>query len=174
MRGMRAVSFLSTEEGKFGAELTDAAGGEGTGIETGGDFAGETDEGGGDWKNWRVLKQATALLEPGEVQCRMADEPAAGFAQSRAILYLDWGGLLQAAAAGAAIQCERSLFLVRRPFGGISIGNLARKTGPCHLLTAFSPKNIFLCNRGVSGEQIVSAASSNSAPNEIANRRRFG
>ena len=66
MRGMRAVSFLSTEEGKFGAELTDAAGGEGTGIETGGHFGRETDEGGGDWKNWRESRPWSAGFEAGD------------------------------------------------------------------------------------------------------------
>ena len=89
-----------------------------------------------------VLKQATALLESGEAPYRMADEPAAGFAQSHAILYLNRAVSLQAAAAGAPSQYARSLFWIRlrRPSGGISIGNLARKTGRCHLLSAFSPK----------------------------------
>jgi hypothetical protein len=74
----------------------------------------------------------------------MADEAAAGFAQSRAILYLDWAVALQAVAAAAASQCERFLFLVRlgRPLGEISVGNFARKTGRCHPLSSFHPKNL--------------------------------
>ena len=52
MRGMRAVSFLSPEESKFGAAVTDTGAGGGTGIETVGGFGGETDEGSDDWKNW--------------------------------------------------------------------------------------------------------------------------
>ena len=123
-----------------------------------------------------VLKQAAALLESGEAPYRMADEAAAGFAQSHAILYLERVVSLQAAEAWAASQCEQSLFLIRsgRPSGGISIGNLARKTGPCHPLSSFSRKKLPFCNPRILGQKVVSAASSDSAPNEIANWYRFG
>ncbi|PYJ51426.1 MAG: hypothetical protein DME87_03375 [Verrucomicrobia bacterium] len=92
-----------------------------------------------------MLKQAAALLEAGEAQ--IAGDSAAGFAQSRAILYLDRAVPLQAAAVMAASQCERSLFFGRlgRPsWGGINVRDFARKTGRCHLLSSFLPKKICL------------------------------
>ena len=61
----------------------------------------------------QVLKRATALLECEEAACLTAGEGQAGSARSRAILYLEPVVSLRAAAAGAASQCERSLFLIR-------------------------------------------------------------
>ena len=65
MRAMRAVSFLGPEEGKLGAEVTDAAAGDGTGIETGGGLGGETGEVGGGWKNSGESRSWSAGFETG-------------------------------------------------------------------------------------------------------------
>lgn len=64
----------------------------------------------------RVLKRATALLEGEEAACLTAGEGLAGFARSRAILYL---GREVSTQTEAEAQCERSLVLVRlsRPSG---------------------------------------------------------
>src|SRR4029450_7333535 len=125
----------------------------------------------------QVLKRAPALLECEEAVCLTAGEGQAGFARCPAILFLERVVSLRAAAAVAAGQCERSLLLIRSgwPSGGIRIGNLARKTGCCHLLSAFSPKkSAFFCSRRILGQKIVSAASSDPAPNEFTDGRRFG
>jgi hypothetical protein len=76
--------------------------------------------------------------------CLMTDEVAPGFVQFRAISYLDRAVSLQ---AEAAIQCERSLSLVRldRSSGEISVNKFGRKMGSCHLLSEFSvQKSAFL------------------------------
>ena len=84
----------------------------------------------------QVLKRATDLLEYEEAACPPPDglavasltagEGQAGFARSRAILYLGRAVSIQGEAAG---QYERYLLLVRlrRPSGEISATKLAKK-----------------------------------------------
>ena len=105
--------------------------------------------------------------------CLMTDEAATGFVQFRAISYLDRPVSLQ---AEAAIQCERSLSLVRldRSLGEISVNKYGRKTGGCHLLSEFSVQKSAFFTTGALGQKIVSAASSDPAPNEFTDRRRPG
>jgi hypothetical protein len=81
-----------------------------------------------------VLKLATALLEWEEAACLTAGEGQAGFARSRAILYLGWEVSIQTQPAG---QWERSLLLVRlsRPSREISVTKFVQETGCCHLLS---------------------------------------
>jgi len=75
--------------------------------------------------------------------CLMTDGEATGFVQFRAISYLDRAVSLQ---AKAAIQCERSLSLVRLDpsSGEISVNKFGRKTGGCHLLSEFSAQKSVL------------------------------
>jgi hypothetical protein len=73
--------------------------------------------------------------------CLMTDDAATGFVQFPAISHLDRAVSLQ---AEAAIQCERSLSLVRldRSSGEISVNKFDRKTDGCHLLSEFQSKSL--------------------------------
>jgi hypothetical protein len=85
----------------------------------------------------------------------MTDDAATGFVQFRAISYLDQAVSLQ---AKAAIQCERSLSLVRldRSSGEISVNKFGGKTGGCHLLSEFSAqKSVFFYHRNLRPEDRI-------------------
>jgi len=58
--------------------------------------------------------------------------------------------------------------------GKISINKFARKTGSCHLLSEFSVQKVCFFTTETLGQKIVSAASSDPAPNEFTDGRRLG
>ncbi len=103
----------------------------------------------------------------------MTGEAASGFVQFRAISYLDRLVSLQAEAAS---QCERSLSLVRLDLssGEVSASKFARKTCSCHLLSEFFVQKVCVFTNGTLGQKIVSAASSDPAPNEFTDGRCLG